>query len=79
MIEIYKTNIIKKKDSKQIAKQLQQLFPDYSITFDLEDCDRILRINTFEAILDHNTILKLVYESGFYIEILSDEIPILKV
>lgn len=76
MVEVYKTNILKKQHAKLIKKEINTLFPKYSINFDLEDCDRILRIDTFEEMLDPNSIINILYKNGFTIEILSDEIPL---
>jgi hypothetical protein len=44
MVEIFKTNVQKKSDSNYIISIIKQQFPDCKINFDLEDCDRILRI-----------------------------------
>lgn len=44
MIEIFKTNVQKKSDSNHIISIIKQQLPDCKINFDLEDCDRILRI-----------------------------------
>jgi hypothetical protein len=44
MIEIFKTNVQKKSDSNYIIAILKRQFPDFKINFDLEDCDRILRV-----------------------------------
>lgn len=74
MVEIYKTNVLKKKQAKLIKKEINTLFPNYSISFDLEDCDCVLRIDTFEEMLDNNSIIEIFYKNGFYIEILSDEV-----
>lgn len=79
MIEIYKTNIIKIDQAKQVYNHLIESFANYKIDFDLEDCDRILRIDTFEEELNQEAILKIVFDLGFYIEVLADEIPFLKV
>ena len=76
MIEIYKTNITKKEHALSIEQKIKKRFPHYHITFDLEDCDRILRIDTFDQILNHNAILELVTEKSFYIEVLPDEVPL---
>lgn len=44
MIEIFKTNIDNLFDAYSIAEDLSMLFPDSKINFDLEDKDKILRI-----------------------------------
>lgn len=48
MIEIFKTNVQKKSDASYIIAILKRKFPDYKINFDLEDCDKILRVETPE-------------------------------
>ncbi len=74
MIEVFKTNITEVKHSMLIIRELKEKFPDYKINFDLEDCDNILRIDTGNGILDNSSIIKIVGENGFEIEILADEI-----
>jgi hypothetical protein len=48
MIEVFKTNVENVDESKMIIRQLHAHFPDYKINFDLDDCDRILRIEGLE-------------------------------
>lgn len=43
-VEIFKTNVSNHKLANKIISDLKQLYPEYRINFDLEDCDRILRI-----------------------------------
>ena len=44
MVEIFKTNVKKKKRSEKLVSLLSMKYPDLKINFDLEDCDKILRI-----------------------------------
>lgn len=44
MVEIFKTDISTEKEAKKVKRKLENLFPDYKINFDLEDCDNILRL-----------------------------------
>lgn len=44
MIEIFKTNVKEEKEAKKILNILIAEFPKCKINFDLEDCDKILRI-----------------------------------
>jgi len=78
MIEVYKTNIVRKKDARHLSKLFKKGFPNFRVDFDLEDCDRILRIDTFNEALNNEAVLHFVLECGFYIEVLADEIPLLK-
>lgn len=70
MIEVFKTDIINKKQTKQVVNRLQQKFQDYQINFDLEDCDKILRIETPIEGIEYKHIIELVSNLGFSIEIL---------
>ncbi|WP_169514451.1 hypothetical protein [Gelidibacter mesophilus] len=44
MIEVFKTNITDKTRAKSVRKEFLVRLPKSYINFDLEDCDRILRI-----------------------------------
>jgi len=44
MVEVFKTNVHQKRQAKQVEKHLALEFPQHAINFDLEDCDRILRV-----------------------------------
>ncbi len=44
MIEIFKTNVQNEFDSNYIIAIIKRQYPNYKINFDLEDCDKILRV-----------------------------------
>jgi hypothetical protein len=44
MVEVFKTNVKQKKKAFEIIASLQMILPDAKINFDLDDCDKILRI-----------------------------------
>lgn len=44
-VEIFKTNVYRMKDAQRIVATLVSLFSSYKINFDLDDEERILRIN----------------------------------
>jgi len=63
MIKIFKTNIETTDEALLILKELKKLLTG-NINFDLEDCDRILRIDaTNYSSLD---IIKTFENLGFY-------------
>ena len=43
-VEVFKTNVQQKKDADKLLKYLSKQFPCYKINFDLDDCDKILRV-----------------------------------
>lgn len=72
MVEVFKTNIKNKKSADFILNRLQDIFPNYKINFDLEDCDNILRVENRKQTIDVYGIMDVVWELGFNIEILPD-------
>jgi len=64
MVEIFKTNIERKQTAIKIKLELLALFPDCKINFDLDDCDRILRIESTVEI--GKEIENAIITRGFY-------------
>lgn len=46
MVEIFKTDIQSKQVAADLLNSLQLAFPNYKMNVDLEDCDKILRIES---------------------------------
>ncbi|NCD69563.1 hypothetical protein [Mucilaginibacter agri] len=44
MVEVFKTNVKRQAQAKSLIALLRQYFPHSQINFDLDDCDKILRI-----------------------------------
>ncbi len=55
MVEIFKTNVESPEDAALIVAQLLLQTPQFRINFDLDDCDRILRVEG-KVILPHYII-----------------------
>jgi hypothetical protein len=72
MIEIFKTNVSNKKLAGLILKALQRQLPAYTFNFDLEDCDRILRVQTQGADIAISAILNVVKNCGAEIQLFAD-------
>lgn len=66
MVEVFKTNIGREGTASKIKSELLELFPDCKINFDLEDCDRILRIESTTDI--GKEIENAMTKRGFYCE-----------
>lgn len=63
MIEVFKTNVKKKREAKKVVDTLLQYFPCSKINFDLSDCDKILRVEGELFFADE--IIGLVNEKGY--------------
>ncbi len=46
MVEVFITNVESKEKANSILHELEILFPEYIVNFDLEDHDKILRIES---------------------------------
>lgn len=68
MVEIFKTNVWEPWDAELLVQLLYLHFPDYKINFDLEDCDKILRVEGENLLCD--SIKMIVNENGFLCEVL---------
>jgi hypothetical protein len=68
MLEVFKTNVESKSQATVLTTALCQLFPTCRINFDLDDCDRILRLegDSFCVI----TTISLLNEMGYWCEVL---------
>lgn len=68
MVEVFKTNVEEVTQSKIILDVLGKTFPSFALNFDLEDCDRILRVEG-ENILPLK-IIAILNTNGYECEIL---------
>lgn len=65
MVEVYSTNVKEHFQANFAINQLQKLFPNYVITFDLEDCDRILRVECVSGLVKVNEVSAALEKMGF--------------
>jgi hypothetical protein len=61
IVEIFKTNVQKVTETNYIIDVIKKAFPSYLVNFDLEDCDKILRVEgvelQYDNIIDHVSCL----------------------
>lgn len=68
MVEVFKTNIEDKTTANKVAVDLNEYFPGGRINFDLEDCDKILRVESENIIPEEVT--NILTRRGFMCEVL---------
>ena len=68
MVSVFRTNISNREIAEGIMKLLHDAFPGSRITFDLDDCDKILRME-YNADVEKQIPLKLD-QLGYYCEAL---------
>lgn len=76
MVEVFKTNIQTTGQAKAVQEILFNTFPDSKINFDLDNCEKILRIE--DATIHSDIVISLVNKSGFMCDILEDKICVKK-
>lgn len=68
MVEVFRTNINDNEAANSLITELQAIFPLSAITFDLEDCDRVLRLKGDG--LNTDRITHVLGQRGFVCETL---------
>jgi hypothetical protein len=68
MIEVFKTNVQDIQQSLKTLSKLRQCFPDLRVNFDLEDCDKILRVEGKNV--PNKKIIKTLLLEGYHCEVL---------
>lgn len=68
MIEIFKTNVQASEQAEELVNLLQQTFPGNKINFDLDDCDKVLRIEGKNVI--SRNVMNILKERGFMCNLL---------
>lgn len=71
MVEVFKTNVDRYQDAEELLQRLNARFPDYKMNFDIEDCDRILRVQSNDdEVLPAGQIMAVVHSAGFACSVL---------
>ncbi|MGC1240022.1 MAG: hypothetical protein WA874_00465 [Chryseosolibacter sp.] len=74
-IEVFKTNVKDAGHAQMLLERIHFSFSDYTATFDLEDCDRILRVASATGLIDVSSLMKLLRSFGVQADVLPDDIP----
>jgi hypothetical protein len=72
MIEVFKTNVNNRTDANRLVEAIHKLCAEHMANFDLEDCDKILRIKSAREVYADD-IIGLLEDYGFNAEVLQDE------
>ena len=69
MVEVFKTNVQHRELAEQLAAILCGQFAFSKISFDLEDCDKVLRVESKQICVE--TIIEILSTHGLECEILA--------
>lgn len=70
MVEVFKTDVTSNRQAKQIVSLLEDYFAGYKVNFDLDDCDRILRVEAGLKAVEPQPVITLLSELGVRAEVL---------
>ena len=72
-VEVFKTNVADPEQAKWLVDQIERNFAKCKVNFDLDDCDRILRV-VFDEEIQSDTLIDLLENVGCKAEVLPDTI-----
>lgn len=76
-VEVFKTNVSDPERAKWLTNQIERNFTNCKANFDLDDCDRILRV-AFEGKIQFDLLIDLLKNDGCIAEVLPDAIQTIK-
>ncbi|MBL7909830.1 MAG: hypothetical protein JNJ41_02095 [Bacteroidia bacterium] len=68
MVEVFITNVQSSEKANSVMQDFEILFPHYIVNFDLEDCDKILRIESENINIEK--IIRILNEKNIACKIL---------
>ena len=67
-VEIFRTNIRDGRRARKVLRELSRRFPGCEINFDLDDCDKILRVAGTDFGIEE--LIEMITGLGFECEVL---------
>jgi hypothetical protein len=75
MVEVFKTNITDGDHANMLISRIQTTFFDFKANFDLDDCDKILRVTCETGAIHAVLVIEFLKSFNCFAEVLPDEIP----
>ena len=73
MVEVFKTDVKYRDHANMLIGEIHKTFVDYKVNFDLEDCDKILRVECTRGVIQSSFLVNLLKNFGFNAEVLPDD------
>lgn len=74
MVEVFATNVEDHKEADLLRHDIERMFTNFSVNFDLHDCDRILRIHCSQGSIEPQEVISLLHDRGYHAAVLPDTI-----
>jgi len=75
-VEVFKTDIQNPAEGMAMTIKILEHLSGYRITFDLEDCDKVMRIASKNGEIDVDAVLETGAAHAKKIELLREDVPI---
>jgi hypothetical protein len=75
MVEVFKTDVHDPGYALLIQQLLQTVFVGFEVSFDLEDCDKILRVKSDHQLIKALDLIDFLEQMGVRAEVLSEDVP----
>ena len=72
MVEVFKTDVTDHIQAGRLLERIHQTGLNYHANFDLDDCDRILRVKCPTGLVEASLLIDLLREQGCQAEVLPD-------
>jgi hypothetical protein len=73
MVEVFKTNVEDSGQAIMLIDHIHKSFRHYKANFDLEDCDKILRVKSLSGYIQPSSLINLLRGFGFEAEVLPED------
>jgi len=73
MVEVFKTNLKSQEQAGAVLDEIRKVFGDYVVNFDLDDCDKILRVKSEVELIQNDLLICLLKDLGYEVEVLPDD------
>lgn len=67
-IKVYKSDIDARGKARLIKRVIQKQFESYEVNFDLEDCDKVLRVESMNGPIDESALKDIFKRYGHRLE-----------
>lgn len=72
MVEVFKTNVNTRGQADMLVDLIHKTFNSYTANFDLDDCDKILRVKSTSGFIEAALLVDLLKNFGYKAEVLPD-------
>lgn len=76
MIEVFRTDVNNARYADILVEHIQRTFHGYQANFDLQDCDKILRVKNVRGRVNSTGLISVLSLFGFHAEVLEDDTPL---